>query len=87
MGAHGGAHRRHAAGVVADAHLQLHALIPLLRRARGLLGGARAVGRAHGRVDLDLRGGVVGEQRRHRLARAPPGAIPQREVDRGERRG
>ena len=37
------------------------------------------------RVHLDPLGGAGGEQVRHRPSRPPPGAIPQREIDRRER--
>ena len=80
-----GARRSHAARVVAHAHLHLHAREARARRSSRLVSDARAVERRHGRVDRDLPRGVVGEQLGDRLSLRAPGAVPQRQVDRGER--
>ena len=81
------AHRRDARRVVPDADLDLDAREAQLRGARGRLGGARAVGRADRRVDRDVLQRAVGQQRGDRLARAPAGGVPEREVDGRQRLG
>ena len=59
---------------------------PAARGRGGLLGGPRAVDGGERRVDRDRGRRIVGDQRGDRLAAGPPAAIPQREVDRGQRR-
>ena len=74
------------AGVVADAHLQLQAREAVAPRPRAACSATPARSSAdERRVDRHLGSGVVAQQRRDGLALAPPGAVPQREVDRRER--
>ena len=81
------AHGGHAAGVVADADLDLHARVARVGGGGRLLGGVGAVLGRDRRVDADLGVRVVGDQLADRLALAVAGEVPEREVDRGQRLG
>ena len=74
-----------APGVVADADLDLHARVALADGARRLRGGLGAVGRGDRGVHAHRARRVVAQQVGDRLALAVAGAVPEREVDGGER--